>query len=84
MSKRIKFWSCCGVLIFSVNSLVNESIRINSIDASSDQFGYCNTAMIEGDAERRGCCSHHNGVCGCSTNGKAMCCDGAESPSCGC
>lgn len=32
---------------------------------------------------RRGCCSHHNGVCGCS-HGRALCCDGTLSPSCGC
>jgi hypothetical protein len=33
--------------------------------------------------ERSGCCSHHNGVCGCS-GGRAQCCDGSLSPSCGC
>ena len=32
---------------------------------------------------RRGCCSHHSGVCGCSS-GRALCCDGTLSPSCGC
>jgi hypothetical protein len=30
-----------------------------------------------------GCCSWHSGVCGCS-NGRAECCDGTLSPSCGC
>ncbi|PAF41378.1 hypothetical protein [Helicobacter sp. 11S02596-1] len=35
------------------------------------------------DTERRGCCSWHGGVCGCS-NGRAVCCDGTASPSCGC
>ena len=33
--------------------------------------------------ERRGCCSHHGGVCGCQ-GGRALCCDGTLSPSCGC
>lgn len=33
--------------------------------------------------ERRGCCSHHSGVCGCS-DGRAVCCDNTLSPSCGC
>lgn len=33
--------------------------------------------------ERRGCCSHHGGVCGCSGS-RALCCDGSLSPSCGC
>lgn len=32
---------------------------------------------------QRGCCSHHGGVCGCSS-GRAKCCDGSLSPSCGC
>jgi hypothetical protein len=34
-------------------------------------------------AEKRGCCSHHGGVCGCN-GGHTMCCDGKPSPSCGC
>lgn len=32
---------------------------------------------------RRGCCSWHKGVCGCS-GGRAVCCDGTLSPTCGC
>ena len=31
----------------------------------------------------RGCCSHHQGVCGCR-NGRTQCCDGTQSPSCRC
>ena len=30
-----------------------------------------------------GCCSHNGGVCGCD-GGRAVCCDGKYSPSCGC
>jgi len=37
----------------------------------------------QGEDFRRGCCSHHGGVCGCS-GGRALCCDGTLSPSCGC
>jgi hypothetical protein len=33
--------------------------------------------------QHRGCCSWHGGVCGCS-DGRALCCDGTLSPSCGC
>lgn len=34
---------------------------------------------------RRGCCSHHHGVCGCDKRtGHQLCCDGAISPSCLC
>lgn len=35
------------------------------------------------EVNRRGCCSHHGGVCGCE-NGRAKCCDGTLSPTCGC
>ena len=35
------------------------------------------------EAEHRGCCSHHSGVCGCD-GGRAKCCDGQLSPTCGC
>lgn len=33
---------------------------------------------------RRGCCSWHGGVCGCSSDGRVVCCDGTYSPSCTC
>jgi len=33
--------------------------------------------------EKRGCCSHHKGVCGCE-GASAKCCDGTLSPTCGC
>ena len=32
---------------------------------------------------RSGCCSHHEGVCGC-TRGRIKCCDGTTSPTCNC
>jgi hypothetical protein len=38
-------------------------------------------ALLE--TERSGCCSWHNGVCGCAGD-RAQCCDGTLSPSCGC
>ncbi|MBK6461915.1 MAG: hypothetical protein IPF92_13000 [Myxococcales bacterium] len=34
-------------------------------------------------AEKRGCCSRHQGVCGCSS-GRTQCCDGTTSPTCQC
>lgn len=36
-----------------------------------------------GSLEKRGCCSHYKGVCGCEDN-RAKCCDGTLSPTCGC
>ena len=32
---------------------------------------------------KQGCCSHHNGVCGCRRD-RALCCDNTVSPSCSC
>ena len=32
---------------------------------------------------RSGCCSWHQGACGCS-RGRTVCCDGSYSPTCGC
>lgn len=34
--------------------------------------------------ERSGCCSWHDGVCGCDSFGRVICCDGTISPSCTC
>ena len=53
------------------------------IKAQSETKAQCS----QGDEEKiagRGCCSWHGGVCGCSSSGRAVCCDGALSPSCGC
>ena len=42
------------------------------------------TGPASGDqVETRGCCSHHQGVCGCSGHTE-MCCDNTASPTCGC
>lgn len=41
------------------------------------------TYIYSTEDERQGCCSRHKGVCGCS-NGRALCCDGTLSPTCGC
>lgn len=46
----------------------------------------CEAILKTGDKEliaQRGCCSHHQGVCGCN-NGRDKCCDGTLSPSCTC
>ena len=54
--------------------------------ASADQTqteNYSSSQKKVDQTARQGCCSHHNGVCGCS-NGRAACCDGSYSPSCGC
>ena len=42
-----------------------------------------NSDVTDEKLARRGCCSHHKGVCGCS-GGRQQCCDGTLSPSCTC
>src|SRR5262245_591930 len=43
------------------------------------------TSQKESDDKiyRSGCCSWHQGVCGCS-DGRTVCCDGELSPTCEC
>ena len=53
------------------------------IETTSSPSNQCQVQVYE-EIARRGCCSHHGGVCGCSSDGRAQCCDGILSPSCGC
>lgn len=66
--KKTTTQSECAIHACSKNSKGSEKFKIAKI--------------IEFD-EKRGCCSWHGGVCGCSV-GRAVCCDGTVSPSCGC
>lgn len=43
----------------------------------------CTGELSKAELEKRGCCSHHQGVCGCSS-GTVTCCDGTDSPTCTC
>lgn len=40
-------------------------------------------SINQNNEDKRGCCSHHGGVCGCK-NGRQVCCDETLSPSCTC
>lgn len=42
-----------------------------------------NASIESQEVARRGCCSHHGGVCGCGGY-RLRCCDGTLSPSCEC
>ena len=42
-----------------------------------------NSNITSEQLAQRGCCSWHDGVCGCS-GGVVQCCDGSGSPSCRC
>ena len=42
-------------------------------------------AEAAGAPDKSGCCSHHDGVCGCNApSHELVCCDGSRSPTCGC
>ena len=58
----------------------DEQIKVVQFQSSSQSS---NQLFVIKTDERRGCCSWHQGVCGCS-NGRAVCCDGSYSPTCGC
>ena len=60
--------------IFSFNSII-----AIAQDNNTKEENTCTQDQLA----RRGCCSHHSGVCGCSS-GRSKCCDGSLSPSCGC
>ena len=63
--------------------LILLSITINSFaeDKSCEQLIKENATQEQ--LAQRGCCSWHGGVCGCK-GGRAVCCDGKLSPTCGC
>ncbi len=67
-------------LLISLHGLAKETTAQEPVKVD------CEAIMKTGDMElivKRGCCSHHQGVCGCS-NGRNECCDGTLSPSCTC
>ena len=66
---------------FGDATVCKKKIALNT----SNNLTYINPSVFNMDpnAARSGCCSHHEGVCGCQSN-RAFCCDGTLSPSCGC
>jgi len=75
--------------ISSNHSIQNACSKIDhsllELTFEKDKAGKACVSGIENQEQvaGRGCCSWHGGVCGCS-NGRALCCDGQLSPSCGC
>lgn len=56
---------------------------IQPADPAAEAAGESDDPLVR--EARRGCCSWHNGVCGCdSSAGRLRCCDGSLSPTCGC
>lgn len=66
-------------LLFCISAFGSDAVIV-------DKKVDCDAISKSGNKEliaQSGCCSWHGGVCGCSS-GRAQCCDGALSPSCGC
>ncbi len=50
-------------------------------------FQWCHhdvSHLLMDQPAKSGCCSWHDGVCGCDALGRVICCDGTISPSCTC
>ncbi len=71
------------VVVFLFSGLTHADgvlpVSNQSCKQSSSEF----TESTNKKVVEQGCCSHHGGVCGCN-GGRAVCCDGNFSPSCGC
>jgi len=65
---------------------ISVSHQKNVIDRyNRDKIGERLSVDQISDLARRGCCSHHGGVCGCDKEkNRIVCCDGTYSPSCTC
>lgn len=73
--KKIFLFAALGLIAFG--TLLQADVRVADAAVSSQEI------IGEEENAKRGCCSHHGGVCGCR-GGRALCCDGELSPSCGC
>lgn len=67
---------------YAASNFDQEDIKV-SVDTVTDS-PCLNEPNDKTEMNQRGCCSHHGGVCGCSSTGRVECCDGTLSPSCGC
>lgn len=73
-------------IVPSDRDLWQEALRLSR--GGPEQLGQnalaCSSDGVIQEA-KSGCCSHHGGVCGCNSGtGHQLCCDGVDSPSCGC
>ena len=71
-----------AVLLLSVSLLYADNQQMTTAPSQKEN-PIAIVKKISPEQERRGCCSWHGGVCGCK-GGRALCCDGTLSPSCGC
>ncbi len=84
--KRLSIVSVIILVIALFLSFGNVSDSIsdnNQVVISKADFGTLNSNPVDIEIQKRGCCSWHGGVCGCS-GGRVLCCDGTLSPTCTC
>ena len=81
MTKIISYFFVCLVLFLPIISAadVTETQAVENLSCEQLRTAGVSDEIIA----RRGCCSHHGGVCGCSGD-RQKCCDGSLSPSCMC
>jgi hypothetical protein len=77
-----------ALLVLALTALAGDprtlqSMRTSSRAAAATRDSPNAIAFATPPDSGRGCCSWHGGVCGC-LGGRAKCCDGTLSPSCGC
>jgi len=74
------------VLCFMSSIAFSDSAKLNIDDknvlAQKEQC-QLSTEISKEQSAQRGCCSWHQGVCGCQF-GRVVCCDGSYSPTCLC
>lgn len=76
------------ILSLALSLLFMVSFALATEESDNLSFSYCTSqnlffslTMQEGQS---GCCSWHDGVCGCDPSGRVICCDNTLSPSCRC
>ena len=68
----------------SRSSASKQSSEWDAFENSGSTTGtYTNRKLVNDRSDLRGCCSYHDGVCGCQ-RGRVKCCDGTLSPTCRC
>lgn len=85
MKKPILLLMCCCVFLFGSMAWAESSPKVQpqSDVPVNVQEGICSGDISPEMLAKSGCCSWHNGVCGCQ-NGRLVCCDGSYSPTCRC
>ena len=71
-----------GSSLQTLQGSIQDNAVEQSIQKEAQEDENCCDGML---IARRGCCSHHGGVCGCDkSSDRIVCCDGSLSPSCTC